>query len=95
MMKTIESNRRLRVRFRLLLFYSELAHLDPCVTCSRLYSDGKNVRKQCHMNTLMVTSINILNFVELFLTFVLGDIQERLLLFIGQMKIRYYIMGKR
>ena len=41
--KTIEGNRRLRVRVRVrfLLFYSELAPLTSDVICSRLYLDGE------------------------------------------------------
>ena len=52
--KTIESNRRLRVRVRFLLIYSELALTDPWCNVLRpwLYLVGKNMRRQCQMSTL-------------------------------------------
>ena len=52
--KTIESNRRLRVRVRFLLIYFELALTDPWCNVLRpwLYLVGKNMRRQCQMNTL-------------------------------------------
>ena len=54
--KTTEGKRRLRVRVRVrfLLFHSELAPLVRDVICSRLYLDGKNMRRQCQMNTLLI-----------------------------------------
>ena len=55
--ETIEGNKRLRVRVRVwvrfLLFYSELAPtLTRDVTWPRPYFDGRNVRRQCQLNTL-------------------------------------------
>ena len=49
--KSIEGNRSLRVRVKFLLFYSELVLLTCDATCSRLYLDRKNMRRQCQMNT--------------------------------------------
>ena len=55
--KTIKGNRSLRVTLRVwvkfLLFYSGLAPQTRDVTCSRIYLDGKNMRRQCQMNTLI------------------------------------------
>ena len=52
--KTIEDNKRLRVRVRVkfLLFYSELVPTARDVTGSRLDLDGKKTRMQFQMNTL-------------------------------------------
>ena len=50
--KTIEGNRRLRVRVRFFYFILNLPPLTRDVTCSRLYLDRKNMRQQCQMNAL-------------------------------------------
>ena len=73
--KTTEGYRRFRVRVRVrvwfLLFYSELAPTDRDVTFSRLYLDGKNMRRQCQMNTLLsfVTSSAFISNTEYSLQF--------------------------
>ena len=52
--KTIEDNKKLkvRVRFKFLLFYLNSPALTRDVICSRFYLVGKNMRRQCQMNTL-------------------------------------------
>ena len=49
----MKNNRRLRVRVRFILFYSELAPLTRDVTCSRLYLDEKNMNRKCQINNLL------------------------------------------
>ena len=43
---------RVMVSVTFLLFYSERFPLTHDVICSRLYLVGKNLRRQCQMNTL-------------------------------------------
>ena len=48
--KTIEGNRRLRVKARFLLFYSELASTDPWCGTLQTLLPRKNMRRKCQMN---------------------------------------------
>ena len=59
------------------------------VACSRLYLDGKNMRRECQMNTLMVAKSYLLNTVWLFLTFVPGKIfrKDYFVYWIGENKV--------
>ena len=58
--KTMEGKRRLRVRVRVKFFYSilNLPRLTHDVTCSRLCPDGKSMRRQCQMKTLLGSNHN-------------------------------------
>ena len=58
--KTLEGKRRLTVRVRVKFFYSilNLSRLTHDVTCSRLCPDGKSMRRQCQMKTLLGSNHN-------------------------------------
>ena len=70
--KTIVGNRRLRAGLGLGLdFFYFILSLPPLtrdVTCSRLYLDGKNIRRQCQMNILSRVPIISLQISEKKLT---------------------------
>ena len=52
---TIEGIRRFSVLFRVKEFILNVPPLTRDVTCSRLYLNGKNMRRKCQMNTLVIS----------------------------------------
>ena len=46
-----------RVWFRFILFYTEVAPTDPWCNISRLYLDGKNMRRHCQIKNLHASGI--------------------------------------
>ena len=47
----MKDNRKLKVRVKFILFILNSAPQTHDVTCSRLYWDGKNIRRKCQMKT--------------------------------------------